>query len=85
MPCINLGLPVEQVDAILIVPKFRRYWQALMWELPVVAQFDLQFHDRLYTIGSRAPPSMKLNKPGCLLTNSRTETGTGLGIHSKGW
>lgn len=56
-------LQVERVDAILVVPKFRRYWQALIWQLPIVAYFDLKFHDRLYTIGSRAPPSMKLNKP----------------------
>ena len=56
-------LHIEQVDAILVVPKFRMYRQALIWQLPIIAEIDLQFHDRLYTIGSRAPPGMKLNKP----------------------
>lgn len=40
-------LQVEQVHARIIVPKFRRYWQALTWQLPLVARFDLEFHDRL--------------------------------------
>ncbi len=56
-------IQLEQTDAILVVPKFRRYWQVLLNSLPIVAQHDVKYHNRLYSIGSRAPVNMKLNKP----------------------
>ncbi len=56
-------LLLEQTDAILIVPRFRRYWQVLLRSLPIIAQHELKYHNRLYSIGSRAPVNMKSNKP----------------------
>ena len=56
-------LQPEQTDAILVVPKFRRYWQVLLQSLPIVAQHELKYHNRLYSIGYRAPVNMRLNKP----------------------
>ena len=58
-------LLLEQTDAILIVPRFRRYWQVLLRSLPIIAQHELKYHNRLYSIGSRAPVNMKsiANKP----------------------
>ena len=56
-------LQLEQTDAILVVPTFRRYWQVLLKGLPVVAQHRTKYHNRLYSIGSGAPVNMKLNRP----------------------
>ena len=35
-------LVLEQTDAILIVPRFRRYWQVLLYSLPIIAQHELK-------------------------------------------
>ena len=33
-------LQLEQTDAVLVVPKFRRHWQVLLKSLPIVAQHE---------------------------------------------
>ena len=38
-------------------------WQVLLRSLPIIAQHELKYHNRLYSIGSRAPVTMKSNKP----------------------
>ena len=54
-------LLAERVDAILILPKFMRYWTAMLGLLPVVAKHELSCCAGLYTIGSRAPKYMQDN------------------------
>jgi len=58
----------EQVDAILISPKFMRYWVAMLWQLPIVNERELSWFDGMYSIGSRAPDHMKNSKPKYVLT-----------------
>lgn len=58
----------EQVNAILILPSFMRYWVAMLKWLPIVASHRLSYHAALYTIGSRAPVNMQTTKPVYLLT-----------------
>jgi len=60
----------EQVDAILILPRFMRVWSAMLECLPLVAITELPYYSKLYTIGSRAPKYMLgqgKDKPICLL------------------
>ena len=49
----------EQVNAILIVPRFLRYRSAMIQQLPVVDIAQLPYHAGLYEIGSRARKSMQ--------------------------
>ncbi len=59
----------EQVNAILIVPHFLRYWSAMIQQLPVVDIVQLHYHAGLYEMGSRAPKNMqRRNKPRISLT-----------------
>ena len=59
----------EQVNLILIVPHFLRYWAAMIQQLPVVDIVQLPYHAGLCKIGSRAPKSMQgKNKPRISLT-----------------
>ena len=53
----------EQVDAVLILPKFMRYWVPMLQQLPVVGEHELSWFDGMYSIGSRAPDHMKNSKP----------------------
>ena len=59
----------EEVDAIFIVPRFMRYWAAMLKQLPIKAVQELSYHASLYSIGSRAPSHMQgVNKPVYILT-----------------
>ena len=49
----------EQVDAILISPKFMRYWVAMLWQLPIVNERELSWFDGMYSIVSWAPDHME--------------------------
>ena len=60
-------LMFEQVNAIFIVPRFMRYWTAMLRQLPIVAVHELPFKPNMYSIGSRCPKSMQLNKTTFLL------------------
>ena len=53
----------EQVDAILVLFKFSRFWQSMLLQLPCIAQQTIKYHNRLYTIGSMAPRAMREQKP----------------------
>lgn len=66
-PVLN-KLVFEQVNAILILPSFMRYWVAMLHRFPVVAFHEMPYHANLYSIGSRAPASMQTNKPIYRLT-----------------
>ena len=68
-------LLLEHVDAILILPRFMRYWAAMLGELPTVAVHELPYFAGLYTIGSRAPQHMQdeHNKPVYLPTAYRVK------------
>ena len=55
----------EQFDAILMLPKFKRYWVPMLQQLPTV---DGHGFDDMYSIGSRAPDHMKNSKPKYALT-----------------
>ena len=48
-------LLAEQTNAIVILPRFLRFWTAMLKQLPVFAVHELSYYDKLYTIGSRAP------------------------------
>lgn len=50
---------LEQVDAVLILPRFMRFWTAMLQRLPIVARSELPYYAKLYTIGSRAPRRMQ--------------------------
>ena len=54
---------LKRVDAILVLPKFNRFWQAMLKQLPCIAHYASKYHDRVYTIGSRAPKAMRDHKP----------------------
>ena len=56
-------LRLEQVNAILIVPKYMRYWVSLLQQLPVVARHELVFHKGLFNVGSKAPVQWKQTLP----------------------
>ena len=56
-------LRLEQVNAILIAPKYMRYWVSLMQQLPVVARHDLGFHKGLFSVGSKAPVQWRQTLP----------------------
>lgn len=56
-------LKVEQVDAILILPKHTRFWVSMLGSLPVIASHDLGFHMGLYSVGSKVPESWHLDMP----------------------
>ncbi len=52
-------LLAEQTNAIVILPRFLRFWTAMLKQLPVFAVHELSYYDKLYTIGSRAPKNMQ--------------------------
>ena len=56
-------LCLERVNAILIAPKYVRYWVSLLKQLPVVARHDLGFHRGLFTVGSKAPVQWRQTLP----------------------
>lgn len=62
---------LERVDAILVLPKFIRFWQAMLKRLPCIASHVVKYHDKVYTIGSRAPKAMQDHKPVIHLTAYR--------------
>ena len=64
-------LLLEKVDAILILPRFLRFWTAMLRQLPFAAVYDIPYDGQLYTIGCRAPKYMQgkgEDKPIYLLT-----------------
>ncbi len=52
-------LLVEQTNAIVILPRFLRFWTAMLEQLPVFAIHELSYYSKLYTIGSGAPKYMQ--------------------------
>ena len=44
-------LLLEQVNAIVILPRFLRFWTAMLRKLPVFAVHEMVYSGRLYTIG----------------------------------
>ena len=52
-------LLVEQVDATVVLPRYLRFWTAMLQRLPIVASCQLSYYSKLYTIGSRAPKYMQ--------------------------
>ena len=63
IPDVLNKLLVEPVNAILILPRFNRFWRAVLMRLPCHAQYAVKYHNRLYTIGSMAPKHMREHKP----------------------
>ena len=64
-------LMFAKVDAILILPRFMRFWAAMLQQMPVFAEYELPYYSKLYTIGSRAPKYMQAqgsDKPIYLFT-----------------
>ena len=69
-PLVGAGinkLLFEQVDTVLILRKFMRYWVPMLQQLPVVDEHELSWFDGMYSIGSRAPDHMKSSKPAYVL------------------
>ena len=58
----------EQVDAILILPKFMRYWVPMLQQLPVLDGHECSWFGGMYSNGSRAPNDMKDSHPQYVLT-----------------
>ncbi len=56
-------LALEQVNAILILPKHVRFWVSMLHNLPIVSTQDLGFHKGLYTLGSKVPTAWHRNMP----------------------
>lgn len=63
-PTILIGavigkLLIEQVNAIVVLPRYMRFWTAMQQRLPIVARCELSYYAKLYSIGSRAPKYMQ--------------------------
>ena len=56
-------LLVEQVNAILIVPKQVKFWVSMLNRLPIVSSYDMGYHKGLYTLGSKVPVMWHANAP----------------------
>ena len=66
---VIIKLLAEQVNAIVVLPRFLLFWTATISQLPVLGVHELAYYHRLYTIGSRAPNYMQgQNKPIYLFT-----------------
>ncbi len=63
VPSVINKLLLERVDAILVLPKFQRFWQTLLLQLPCLAKYEVPYHNQVYTIGSMAPKNMRAHKP----------------------
>ncbi len=63
VPSVINKLLLERVDAILVLPKFSRFWQTLLLQLPCLAKYEVPYRNRVYTIGSMAPKNMREHKP----------------------
>lgn len=64
-------LLAEPVNAILVLPRFLRFWTAMLEQLPVFGVHEIAYHHKLYTIGSKAPRYMQgqgNDRPVYLLT-----------------
>ena len=64
-------LLAKQTNAIVILPRFLRFWTAMLKQLPVFTVHELSYYNKLYTIGSRAPKYMQgqgMDKPIYLFT-----------------
>ena len=58
----------EQLDAVLILPKFMRYWVPMLQQLPVLDGHECSWFGGMYSNGSRAPNDMKDSNPQYVLT-----------------
>lgn len=63
MQCSYQQAEVEQTNAIVILPRFMRFWTAMLKQLPVFATHELSYYSKLYTVGSRAPEYMQGQGP----------------------
>ena len=45
----------------MVLPKFNRFWQAMLMQMPCIAHCIVKYHSRVYTIGSMAPRAMRLS------------------------
>ena len=52
-------LLAEQVNAVVLLPSFLRFWTAMIRQLPVFGVHALAYYHKLFTIGSRAPNYMQ--------------------------
>lgn len=56
-------LLIEQVNAILIVPKQLKFWVSMLSKLPIASSYDIGYHKGLYTLGSKVPAKWHINVP----------------------
>ena len=65
-------LLVEQVNAIVILPRFLRFWTAMLKRLPIVREMPIEYYSKLYTVGSRAPRCMQGQGPDKPMSSFQT-------------